>query len=336
MFSGNLIENTKHSESKFERVIIGAGALGLFLADRILLEYRNSKLHIISNSIYNLPIYIEKENQKSHLQIFPKFFLTHNLDHIYPNFTEKNIVIYICIPPQSINLIFEYIRKILIQFISVKNVYLVFLNNGIINIDYLNKLQKTLNKNLKLFMLRAIVLGGFKRNILEDKIEIKNTSGSEVYYGFYNNQIQNNLNEILPSYYFHWNYTDKIFIIEKSKFLINFVLGLYIGKRLLNNLEIYNILPKDYLKLIFTNYCKLFSQNLISPRFLERYFNKTIKISSLNINSLSYAWYQGNTKPIEYFVANMKEMAYSSNNMEVQEFFVNLIDQQFKARKETY
>ena len=270
------------------------------------------------------------------MQIFPKFFLSHNLDHNYPNFTENNIVIYICTPPQSINLIIEYIRKILIQCISVENVYLVFLNNGIIHLDHLNKLQKNLNKNLKLFMIRSIVLGGFKRNILENKIEIKNTSGCEVYYGFYKNQIQSNLNEILPSHYFRWNYTDKIFIIEKSKFLINFVLGLYIGKRLLNNLEIYNILPKDYLKLIFTNYCKLFSQKLISPRFLERYFNKTIKISSLNINSLSYAWYQGNTKPIEYFFANMKEMAYSTNNMEVQEFFVNLIDQQFKARNETY
>jgi hypothetical protein len=336
VFSGNLIENTKHSENKFERVIIGAGALGLFLADRILLEYRHSITHIISNSIHNLPIYIQKQNQKTHFQKFPKFFLSHNLDHIYPNFIEKNIIIYVCLPPQFINKSFEYIKIILIHCNSIENVYLVFLNNGIIHLDHLNELKNTLNKNIKLHIIRGIVLGGFNRNILQNKIEIKNTSGNEVYYGFYNNPIHSNIKEILPAYYFRWNFTDKILLIEKSKFLINFILGLYIGKRLLMNSAIYDILSKHDLKFIFTNYCKLFPENLISPHFLERYFNKTIKISSLNTNSLSYAWYHGNTKPIEYFVANMKEMAYSSNNMEVQEFFVNLIDQQFQARKETY
>ncbi len=155
---------------------------------------------------------------------------------------------------------------------------------------------------------------------------VKNTSGNKIYYGFLQNSIPINNDHILPLKYFEWVYTNEIFIIEKAKFLVNFLLGLCIGAKEIPNSNIFNILSERKRKEIFLQYCSIFPNNELTPIYLENYFNEAVNNTASNINSVSLSWFHGNKKPIKYFVANIEKMTYLSNNKEARHFFKNLIN----------
>lgn len=310
---------------KFDRVVIGAGALGIFLSSIIQNEFPNSNLTIISKSLPNLPIFIHNLQNEIKETNLPKPFLVDNLNLNSIMFVNKNIIFYICIPPESIHLSFQYINNLICNLADKKNVYIVFLNNGIIDYQLFHKLKNTYIKNISFFLIRSIVISGFIRSSFIDKTIIKNTSGNKIYYGIFQNPFPIKTNYILPMKYFEWIYTEDIFIMEKAKFLVNFVLGLCIGANLIPNAEIFTLLSKERRKEIILNYCSLFPNNEITPQYLEKYFNDSVENTFSNINSVSFSWYHGNKKPIEYFIANIKKMTYSNKNKEAQHFFKNLI-----------
>jgi hypothetical protein len=328
VFSNEQNDSCHSPNHKFDRVVIGAGALGLFLSSVIQNEFPNSNLTIISKSLPNQPVFIQNIQNESKETDFPEFFLIDNIDLNYPKLTKENITFYICIPPELVNLSFQYINDLLLNLSGRKNIYLVFLSNGIIDYKLFYKLKNTFIKNKKFFffLIRAIVISGLMRTKLPDKIIIKNTSGNKIYYGFLQNSLPMKSRFILPMGYFEWIYTKKIFAMEKAKFLVNFILGLCIGNKEIPNSNIFIILSEEKRKEIFLNYCSLFPGDEITPLYLENYFNDTIKNTSSNINSVSLSWHHGNKKPIEYFVANIEKMAYLSNNKEVHCFFKNLIN----------
>lgn len=326
MFSFDRNENTQQYSNEYERIILGAGALGLFLAHRILTEFTEPNLNIISKSPQKLPIFVENPKNELQEMTIPNYYLSEKLDQTFPKLNKGNVIIYICLPPEKIQKAFEYIKKIVQKSENTKTIFMTFLNNGIINYNFFTYLQLFFKDKISFYLIRGIVISGFIRETHPDKLVIKNTSGKEIYYGFYNSNNLQLTHNILPNQYLTWNYSDEIFFIEKAKFLINFVLGLYIKNRLLINSDIYSLISKKDLNLIFKNYCKLFPDKSITETFIENYFKITISNASSNINSISYAWYHGNKKPIDYFVAKIKEMSYSLNNKKVQDFFVNLIN----------
>ncbi len=328
MFSNEQNVTSHFLKHKIDRVIIGAGALGLFLYKVIQNEFPNSNLEIISKTLPNRPIIIHNLQNEIKEINFPNVYLVDNLKLEYPNLSSENIIFYICTPPETVYLSFQYINELIQNLSGKKNIFLVYLNNGIIDYKNFYALENTFikNKDIAFFLIRGIVLSGFIRNRSHDKTFIKNTSGNKIYYGFLQNSIPINNYPILPLKYFEWVYTNEIFIIEKAKFLVNFLLGLCIGNKEIPNSNIFKILSKNKRKEIFLKYCSIFPNNELTPTYLENYFNEAINNTFSNINSVSFSWLNGNKKPIEYFVANIEKMAYLSNNKEVQIFFKNLIN----------
>ncbi len=213
-----------------------------------------------------------------------------------------------------------YLNIIIENTIFKNNYSVIFFNNGIINYkQFLNSLHF---KNCSI--TRCIVISGFMRINNTESIIIKNTSGNTIYYGNYK-KLDKKIKQKFPKNYLHWIYNKNIFKLEKAKFITNFILGLFIGNKMLKNKEILTILNTDQLDDIFTNYCKIFSKKEISKKYLHFYFYKTVASTGENINSISYAWYHGNKKPFEYFLAKIKELSYLSGNIKVQDFFSKLI-----------
>ena len=332
MFLNEQKQPNSLASNNYFRIVIGAGALGLFLSNIILEEYPNDNLFITSKSLEKKPIYIKKINNESNLTQLPHIILSSKLNTNYPKIIENNIIFYICLPPEAANSAFLYINLILQNIDENKKIYLIFLNNGFIDYQLFLTLQNEFRerKNLTLFLIRAIVLAGFMKIKNKNTISIINSSGKKIYYGYFQNSSLISMNFILPNAYFEWIYTEDIFNIEKAKFIVNFILGLCIGNNLISNENIYKILPNEKRNKIFENYCLLFPEQTLSIQYLENYFNDTIQNTSSNINSVSFALHHGDPKPIEYFIANIKNLAYLNNNKGVQLFFKELINLYYK------
>ncbi|WGL60889.1 hypothetical protein QEJ31_04665 [Pigmentibacter sp. JX0631] len=316
----NKINKFSKKHIKPLRIVIGGGSLGLFFSHRISIEYPNSDLFIISKSIPDKTILIEDSNKCKSQFNFKNFIDSNKINKIQKKFNHKLIIFYICLPPEEVNASIDYIKQInkYNQF-SAKNV-IVFFNNGVINYHLFSS---SFSKN-EYFIIRSIVISGFMRIENENNILVKNTSGRIFYYGYYGKK-NNLLKNILPKKYFEFKYSKSIFKLEKAKFLTNLLLGLFINKRLLTNKEIFPLVKPATLDEIFYNYSILFKDKKITPHFLKYYFNQAIKQTESNINSISYAWYHGNTKPIEYFLAKLQELSYLSNNSKAKNFFEKLI-----------
>ena len=326
MFLNEQNDDCHSSNHIFDRIVIGSGALGLFFSSQIQNEFPESHLAIISKSLPIQPILIQNLQGESKEFKLSNFFLVDNLNSKYPKIGNKNIIFYICLPPEVTEFSFQYIENLLTNKSGIKNVYLVFLNNGIVDYNLFYNLKKLFNKNISFFLIRAIVISGLMRNKFSDKTIITNNSGNMIYYGFLVKSNQINTDSILPKKYFNWVHSKEIFIMERAKFLVNFILGLCIGAKEIPNSNIFTILSKEKRKEIFLNYCSIFLDNGLTPEYLENYFNNAINNTAININSVSLSWFLGNKKPIEYFVANIEKMAYLSNNKEVHHFFKNLIN----------
>lgn len=324
MLKKSSLESQKNHEDLL-RIVIGSGALGLFIAYRTLVEFPNTNLYVLTKTIPEKDIYIETPNNGLKKFNFNNFFFIDNEKTNCPPVKNKNIFFYICLPPEQIIHLPNYLNLVLKSCNIACNYSVIILNNGIINYkEFINSLYL---KNC--LIIRCIVISGFMRTFTEKNIIIKNTSGNIIYYGYYN-KLNTKKKHLFPRKYLNWIYNDNIFKLEKAKFITNFILGLIIGNKLLKNSEILTILNSDQLDAIFTNYCLIFSDNQISKKYLHFYFNKTIASTSENINSISYAWYHGNKKPFEYFLAKIKELSYLSGNIKVQDFFSKLINLNIK------
>lgn len=313
--------------SSFDYIVIGAGALGLFLSNAIQMQFPNANLYIISKSYPNKPIHIFNLKNEQSIFNFLKisFFLNNKLDKI--KLKNRNVIFYICLPPESIDKSFKYIDKIIEKNSTDKNIIIIFLNNGIINYNLYEELKIKYSKNYKnkFYLIRGIVISGLIREILNDKITIINTSGKKIFFKFFEENEFVNIISYLPGNYFDWIYSEDVFTIEKTKFLINFILGVYIGPQKAQNLNIFNLLPENEKNEIFMNYCSIFSDAKLTPIFLEKFFNETITTTAKNVNSVSLAWYYGNKKSIEYFISQMKRIAKLSNRKNAISFFYKLI-----------
>ncbi len=324
MLKKSSLESQKNHEDLL-RIVIGSGALGLFIAYRTLIEFPNTNLYVLTKTIPEKDIYIETPNNGLKKFNFNNFFFIDNEKTSCPPVNNRNIFFYICLPPEQIIHLPNYLNLVLKNCNIACNYSVIFLNNGIINYkEFINSLYL---KNC--LIIRCIVISGFMRTFTEKNIIIKNTSGNTIYYGYYN-KLNTIKKYLFPKRHLNWIYNDNIFKLEKAKFITNFILGLFIGNKLLKNREILTILNSDQLDDIFTNYCIIFSDNQISKKYLHFYFNKTIASTGENINSISYAWYHGNKKPFEYFLAKIKELSYLSGNIKVQDFFSKLINLNIK------
>lgn len=303
------------------RIIIGCGALGLFIASKIADEFEIGNLYFINKSLLDKPIYIANNYSKKIPINFTNFFLISEISKNFPNIYKNNIIFYICLPPDQINESIQYLSAIKEKCKLEQNFTVVFMNNGIINYE----LFKKIFREKSITFIRCIVIAGFMRYLNEDHILIKNTSGKEIFYGYFSKpNIKSQY--IFPKLYLNWSYTRNIFRLEKAKFITNFILGFFIKNKLRKNKEIFNILLPKQLDEIFSNYCKIFPKSQISSKYVKFYFYKTIKLTSENVNSISFAWHNGNEKPMAYFLAKIEELTYLSSNIMVQEFFKKLID----------
>lgn len=315
------LNNPTQKKKQVLRIVIGGGALGLFMAYRIQQEFPESALYIASKTIPNKPIFIEDLNNNCNHFLFKSFINIFDLKNLKNSNNYETIIFYICLPPEEIDKSREYIIELGNKFCSLNGrKIVVFLNNGLTNYQYFAEYENKFNS----FFIRSIVISGFVRIINKNNILVKNTSGKNIYYGYYNSRKKVSV-KIFPKKYFIFKYKKNIFNVEKAKFITNFILGFFIKNKLLKNKEIYNLISPILLDDIFVNYSYLFLENEIKPKFIKIYFEQTIKFTGENINSISYAWYHGNTKPIEYFLAKLQELSYLSNSSKVKVFFEKLI-----------
>jgi hypothetical protein len=322
VFLPEYINDKNTTKSDFSRIVIGGGALGLFIASCISKEFSNSNLTILTKSKIKQPVLVQDLTHNISQFHFQNIVLSKNFKNTSIKLPQSTpfAILYICIPPDLIKKSYQYISKIINYNYHIKKFFIIFLNNGIVD----HNIIKIFNKKTLVF-IRCIVLSGFLREIKDNSTIIINTSGKNVYYGSSAKISKPHLSKILPMEYLKFNYKKNIFNIEKAKFITNFLLGLCIGKKILPNSEIFKILPKEQRKIVFKNFCLLFPGTSITPLFIEKYFTETIKNTAENFNSISVSWHNGNSKTINYFVANIKKMSYSINKREVILFFNRFI-----------
>ncbi|APJ04623.1 hypothetical protein [Silvanigrella aquatica] len=202
----------QHLQSRnMQRVVIGAGALGLFLYHCLEQEYSQKTLKIISNSWFQKPIMIESLDKHVDQLNPSSYFLAENLEKTFPLLSEKTIIFYICLPPEASLTALNYIEIILNKNPQIKTNVILFMNNGILDYQYLTQFIKkdSLHRCRETYCMRALVVSGFMRTFLDNKILIQNTSGKEIYYGFFKNKPPFSINFILPKNYLTWHYSKK-------------------------------------------------------------------------------------------------------------------------------
>ncbi|KAB8028548.1 hypothetical protein [Fluviispira multicolorata] len=318
-----------NSQDSVCRIIVGAGAVGLFLANIIKTENPLETLIIISKSKILTPIYIQYSDGRQVMANLP-LALTPDM-----NFDEcsqiksKNIYFYVTTPPEYCDHVYKYIYKIAHKFSEKKIIFIVFMNNGFVDyksfIDFKHHFNK--NKRLLFYFVRALVVSGFMREKLEDKTIIKNTAGNKIYYGFYKDKNINTLC-LFPKLFYESIYDKNIFLREKTKFFTNFMLGLVINKNLLQNEKIYTLISEKKIEESIRNYCLLFTKNELNYDFVREQFYSTIEAAGANINSISFAWHFGDKNTMDYFVIEFRKLLKKNKKSSL--FFEELINEYYQ------
>ncbi|WP_186648177.1 hypothetical protein [Fluviispira vulneris] len=312
------------------RIVVGAGAVGLFLAHTLKIAFPQDSLFILSKSrtVHPLTIeYVDGTRMQEDLQVM----LLSEIPHIVSSkIKSSNIYFYVTLPPEFSDRVFEYILLISKEIVEEKIITIIFLNNGLIDKKKIENFQLKLSKKVAITIqvIRALLIAGYMRTHDEKGTLVKNTGGNKIFYGTYKNEFIDS-NIIFPQLFYSCIYDNEIFMREKAKFITNLLLGLIINKNLLENRNVLKIISKDKLDKTLESFCKLFRENEVKYEFIREQFMNTVHETGTNINSISYAWYHGNRQTIDYFVSELKSVMRKSKNKNAKHFMNEILKEYY-------
>ncbi len=311
-----------------EHIVIGCGALGLFLARQLSVNIDNKKLFLFSRSSYDKETYINisGKNEVFNHKISTNFFDL--LDKI-KSLQISLFYIYICLPPEEVDSLLILIKQSLpahSQFV------IILLNNGIVSPSIVKLLIEQENINI----FRGIVLAGFLRHKLETRNEIRHTSGNKIYYNSYssfkNSKDDYKFKTLTP--FFNWEQYDNILLLELAKFFVNLTLFLYLTPNILKNEDLWTIATREQIQHCSQHFASLtkhlVSEDKVSQEHLGVFclnlLEETTKLTSKNTNSLTLAWSKGIKNSPLYFLQTLNKWIQESKNPESGYFFSKLIN----------
>ncbi|BBH54278.1 hypothetical protein [Fluviispira sanaruensis] len=319
-----------NSHNSICRFVIGAGAVGLFLAHTLKIVYPQDSLYIMNKSRTVLPLTIEYVDGRQFQSDLQAVLLNENPQNIFSKIKSLNIYFYVTLPPENAENVFVYILKILKGVAGEKIITIIFLNNGFVDKKKIENFKIKLSKKgfLTIHFIRALIIAGYMRTRDNAGTLVKNTGGNKIFYGTYNNEFIDS-NNIFPKEFYSSIYDKDIFLREKAKFITNLLLGLIINNKLLENRKVFTIIPKDKLDKTLENFCNLFGENEVRYDFIREQFLLAVHETGGNINSISYAWYHGKRQTIDYFVSELKSFMKKSKNKSAIHFMNEIIKEYY-------
>lgn len=313
---------------KHTHLVLGAGAMGLFIAHELSLCFPQDRLLVLSKVPTLLPVKIKKQSgQVQNAELTPQAALP-------ADFNADFLSIYVCTPPEATPSLFSIFEEILAKGQVCGHLSLFFLNNGLIDVSAVQSLAGLLPQGVGFEVLRGLVLCGFMRHLEAQHICIEHTGGRQIFFRpifhFPDSVAAQKLEPLLSQLnFFDFVYEDKIIELELAKFFINSLLGLWIGPKLLSNGEFFNFMSLSELEEAARHFCCLFSATPLDSHFVFQYFLQAVKNTSKNINSVSVSWQQGRTDTIRYFVQEIEKRIESCLHPETRLFFQNMLQRTF-------
>lgn len=303
--------------SDIARIVVGAGAVGVFFAHRLKIDYPNDSLFINSRTKLPKKILLKIPNEKQKEINIPEVLEIYKINNKLLVSNYKKLIFYNFLPPEEMENFFKIVEKSLIKINYKTKIIITYLSNGILRLELFEELKSKLEKIgiKKIKIIRGIIISGFMREIHSDKVIITNTSGNEI---FWEKSSEKNT---FPKSFFKNTYKKNILKLEKAKFFTNFVLGITINKNLLKNNEIFNIIDKKTLEDAIAHFCNIFNYGPHFINYVANYFYHTIDKTGENINSISYAWNQGNSKTIDFFISELFKLIKKYNIKSSKTFF---------------
>lgn len=288
------------TKSGYDRVVvIGAGALGTFLAwDQSLTK----ETFLVGHKHFPQEVRIRHTSDKAELysaQWLPIKSLTKEW------ISQANTVFYFCLPPGTTWEIWQELRDELLQ-VDGTNCLLFFCENGIFDKRVL--LDVTASSSISVW--RALFFAGFERShTSQDTAEIMHNGGRKVVAQC----LHNPMSVARAGSFFNWELAANIGEREAEKFFVNFILAYGVQNRLLKNKELQKLLPLKEIEEWADVFCLLFAKERLKVENLLTRLQETILLTGENINSVSRAWNQGNDSIYSYFVQVIKSQAQKND-----------------------
>lgn len=313
-------------------LVLGAGAVGLFLASEISRVCAPDHLLVLSKTPSLLPVKIKKQSgQVRNMDITVQSALS-------SHFNAHSLCVYVCTPPEVTASLFPWFAGLLQNAQAGSSVSIFFLNNGLVHVSQVQSLVAHVPQGVCFEVWRGIVLCGFLRHIRPQHIEIEYTGGKQIYIqsilNFPNRFVGNGIELFLAQLnFFDFVHTNKMRELELAKFFTNALLGLYIGPRLLPNGSFFNFMTASELKKAAEYFCQLFSEKSsglsIGPHFVHQTFLDTLSSTTQNINSVSLAWQQKRPNTMCYFVAEIENKIKLCLYLEARLFFQDMLQRTY-------
>ncbi len=310
------------SQPSCTRIVVGAGALGLFLAWELQQEYPLDQHLIYSRKHVPKPIQI-KTTLRGTYSLEASFYF--ELKTLFENVFSQNVYFYICLPPEQVDSFFEKISPLLV--LLPFTIHFVCLSNGIFNAKLLSKLDKKSHFSFT----RGIVFAGFMRTIApHTHTLVENTSGHKIYYGPMNPTAEgrSNSHKFTTAKTLDWENHCDIFSLERAKFFINLMLALYIGENLHKNSALLISPGENILKMCALHYSQLFEDQKCDPQFCYSFLLEAVEKTKDNINSISLAWHRGDTTTLTYFLNTLIYLTTQTTHINAVLFYKELLQQQ--------
>lgn len=306
-------------------VVVGAGALGLLLADSLCqlnqISAQKTDILVVNRRPLPQPIHMRAQANSMAHELAARL-LTDSPETVLTSFDARgvsDVFLFLCVPPEHTEAVFfDWLEALHHARLNVP-VHFVFCNNGLLS----SAILKKISENSEYFSyLRAIFFVGAVRQFETGACTVQWNGGDLIRWGFVQADRSANANtsrfatspwlrvtkgEGSMLGFLRWNFEENTTKLEREKFFTNFMLAAFIGPRREINKTLLTkttVSERAQIARIFEN---LWAQSGVTAESLIQNLTTTVELTAENVNSLSLQGAQGETSTMCYFLRTLED-----------------------------
>jgi ketopantoate reductase len=294
--------------SKPQNIIVGSGALGMFLGADLELERPVGLVDVVPVCA---PVLIESAGNVRRFGAEEFVAFQRGTSEAELAFSAAEIF-FVCVPPHITSSVVDFLANTVLRL----NATVFFCGNGL-----LPNAHVILKKNPSVSLCRALFHAGFQRRMSSAGTRIVHAGGTRVEWGV----IAGARPSAPQTRTLRWEFCENIVQKEFEKFFINLVLAAVVGARALPNGVLLERVPEAQLVSVANDFCGMFGNG----RFLAQDFVvalvRTVNQTSANINSVSLARSSGNNEAWEALLFQLWSVVENAVDPEAGTRFWNFV-----------
>jgi hypothetical protein len=306
-------------------IVVGAGALGLLLADSLCqssqISAQNSEILLLNRRQLPQPIRMRAQANPIAHDLAARL-VTDSPEDVVESIDARrvsSVFLFLCLPPEHTEALFFDWLEAFHRTRPNCPVHFVFCNNGLLSSEVLKKVSEN---SEQISFLRAIFFVGAVRQFEAGACTVQWNGGDLVRWGFVQKDLYTNIKT--PGYstspwlqatkgacsmlgFLRWNFEENTSKLEREKFFTNFMLAAFIGPRREINKTLLTQTTVSERAQIARTFENLWTHSGVTAETLIQNLTTTVELTSENVNSLSLQGAQGETSTMCYFLKTLED-----------------------------